>query len=108
LINQNAGPRDDYFVKQGSDFKGETADAPNGEKATQPAATKKMKAGTREANSHSERFAERDANHDHKIDWEEFLASASAKTGAKERFTKFDANKDGFVTPDEFNQGVAK
>ena len=108
LLKQNAGSRDDYFVKQGSDSKGEAADAPEGEKATQPTGRKKMKAGTREADPHSARFQERDANHDHKIDWEEFLASASAKSGARERFTKFDTNKDGFVTPDEFNKGVAK
>ena len=61
-----------------------------------------------EANSGSNRFLERDANHDGKINWEEFLESASAKDTAKERFEMFDEDKDDMVSLKEFSKQVRK
>ena len=42
------------------------------------------------------------STHDGKLSLEEFMATASGKATAKERFEKFDLDKDGFVSREEF------
>lgn len=104
LLKQHEGPRDDYFVKQGQAFGGESGEDAEGNKTPKKGAAKKAAkpTATADADERITRFNQRDANHDHKIDFDEFLASASAKSTAKERFAKFDADKDGFITLEEF------
>jgi len=46
------------------------------------------------------RYQEESANHTPKKTWEEVLAKRTAEL--KERFQKMDANKDGFITKDEW------
>jgi Ca2+-binding EF-hand superfamily protein len=48
------------------------------------------------------RFDERDLNHDGKISFEEFMATAADKENAKARFEKWDTDKDGFLSREEF------
>lgn len=105
LLKQHEGPREDYFVKQAQGMKGEgTGDSEEKKpmkKQTKPDA-KPPKAGG------ASRFSERDANHDGKIDWEEFLSSALSRDSAKERFEMFDKDKDGVVTMEEFGKNGSK
>ncbi len=113
LLKQHEGPRDEFFVKQAQAFGGEAGEDPSGNKVPKKGGKGAPKKNAKttpasEADARTARFDERDVNHDGKIDWEEFLSSASSKTGAKERFAKFDIDKDGFVSPNEFNRGLAK
>ena len=43
-----------------------------------------------------------------KLSLDEFVATAADKAGAKARFEKFDADKDGFVSREEFLKGLKK
>ena len=58
------------------------------------------------AKSTSPRFATRDENHDGSIDHAEFVATATAKNkdSIETHFAKMDADNDGRITEDEFNQ----
>ena len=47
-------------------------------------------------------FAKRDKDHDGKLTREEFLANQPDPDEAPKRFTRFDADKDGFVDQEEF------
>jgi arylsulfatase A len=103
LLKQHEGPRDDYFVKQSQVMKSIGAEDAEAKKPVRV----KAKPNTRSnKNSGSTRFTERDANHDGKISWEEFLESALAKDAAKQRFEMFDMDKDGKITLKEFNLQV--
>jgi hypothetical protein len=100
LLKQHEGPREDYFVKQAQGMKGEGAEDSEQKKPMKMRA----KADTKtDKNTGATRFSERDADHDGKINWEEFLKSASAKGTARERFEMFDKDKDGVVTLEEFS-----
>ena len=109
-LRQFQGPRADYFVKQSQSFGGERGEDAEGNKATksqkkaarlraaegQPAAT------PQQGNDRGARFDSRDLNHDGKLSWEEFLATASNKDTARARFEKADTNHDGFLSREEF------
>ena len=105
LLKQHEGPREDYFVKQAQGMKGEGAEDAEQKKPMKIQAKADTKSDKK---SGSTRFSERDANHDGKINWEEFLKSASAKGTARERFEMFDKDKDGVVTLEEFSLQVRK
>ena len=110
LLKTHAGPREEFFVKQGQAFGGETGEDANGNK-TEPGNRKGAKAPVppaKNADPKAARFDARDLNHDGKLSLDEFVATASDKGGAKERFEKFDCNKDGFVSREEFLKPVKK
>lgn len=105
LLKQHEGPRENYFVKQAEVMKaGSTEDS----KKKKPMKKQVISDAKSDAKSGSQRFLERDANHDGKINWQEFLESASAKDTAKERFEMFDEDKDGMVSLKEFSKQVRK
>ncbi len=105
LLKQQDGPRNDIFVKQGQAFGGETSEDTKGNKVTKKKGTKPDAKAAKDPRF--TRFSERDANHDGKVTFDEFLSSASSKDSAKERFEMFDANKDGSMTLDEvLKQGM--
>jgi arylsulfatase A len=110
LLKSHEGPRDDYFVKKSEKFGGEAGEDAEGNKTAKPAtesATRPV-APAANADPKAPRFDARDLNHDGKLSWEEFEATALNKAGAKARFEQFDKNKDGFVSREEFDQGVKK
>ncbi|HEY6167234.1 MAG TPA: sulfatase-like hydrolase/transferase [Verrucomicrobiae bacterium] len=111
LLDQNKGPRAEFFTKQGKAFGGEAAEDSEANKLTTPAKKKGAKTAgqvAKNADPKTARFDQRDLNHDGKLSWEEFLTTASAKDGAKARFEMFDLGKDGFVSSEEFMKGVKK
>lgn len=73
---------------------------PNSDAQPRPAAKNSR------AKSTSPRFATRDENHDGSIDRAEFVATATAKNkdSIETHFAKMDADNDGKITEDEFNQ----
>ncbi len=105
ILKQHEDPREDYFVKQADEMK---AGGVEGSIEKKPMKKQAISVAKSDAKSGSNRFLERDANHDGKINWEEFLESASAKESAKERFEMFDQNKDGMVSLKEFSKQVRK
>lgn len=107
LLDGHRGPRAEYFAKQGKAFGGESGEDSDGNKASlkKPAAPAPS---AKTADPHKSRFAERDLNHDGKLTWEEFIATASDKANAKTRFEKFDADKDGSITGEEFAKQLKK
>jgi len=113
LLKSHEGPRDPYFTKQGQAFGGETGEDANDNKS-EPSAKKNKKGvastalAAKDADPKITRFNERDLNHDGKLSPEEFMATAAGKANAKARFEKFDADKNGFITREEFSVGVAK
>ena len=110
LLKQHEGPRDAYFVNQAQGFKGEAGEDANGNKVPKKGEAKKSPkpaAPANDAQARISRFEERDANHDGKISFDEFMTSASDKVTAKERFWKYDTDKDDSLTRDEFiKQGM--
>ena len=113
LLKEHEGPRDEFFVKQSEAFGGESGEDPNGNKVPKKGAKGANKPNAKAAaaskqDASTARFHQRDADHDGKITWEEFVNSATGKNGLKERFEMFDANKDGVITLDEFLKQMAK
>jgi arylsulfatase A len=106
LLDQNKGPRPEAVAKMGKPFGGETGEDSDGNKTEKGKA--KMKAAkppepaTANAAPKTARFDQRDLNHDGKLSWEEFEATASDKAGAKARFSQFDSDKDGIISREEF------
>ncbi len=111
LLKNHAGPRGEFFTKQGQAFGGETGEDANANKLPRPGdaeAPKSAVPAAKNAGPKVTRFDERDLNHDGKLSLDEFVATAIDKGGAKERFEKFDGNKDGFISREEFMKGVKK
>ncbi|MSU28566.1 MAG: hypothetical protein EXS27_11725, partial [Pedosphaera sp.] len=77
-------------------------------------APKKAKAAAKPASPAAPADEERGARFDRlypgkpRLTLDEYLAKQSDTDAAKERFTKFDANKDGFVSREEFITGGGK
>ncbi len=113
VLKQHDGPRDEFFVKQTENFKGETGEDAEGNKKAKggkqaaPAATGAV-AAAQAGQDRVARFNGRDLNHDGKLSLEEFLATAANKQTAKPRFEQADADKDGFLTREEFMNMGAK
>ena len=116
VLRQHAGPRDAFFVKQTQAFGGETGEDADGNKKAKggkpAAATDTAAAGAAAAVQAGQdrvaRFNARDLNHDGKLNWDEFLATASNKQAAQPRFEQADADKDGFLSREEFMNMGAK
>ncbi len=107
LLKEHEGPRDKYFAQQGAAFKGEPGEDADGNKIPAPASatgapTRPAAPVPTDAKVRSARFDERDTNHDGRISFEEFLATAADKENAKTRFEKWDTNNDGFLSREEF------
>jgi iduronate 2-sulfatase len=69
----------------------------------------KRAAGSRPAQNRAVLFEKKDTNHDGRLSREEFLANQPDPAAAPARFQKFDADKDSFLSKDEFiNMGGKK
>lgn len=108
-LRQFEGPRPEYVVNQSRAFggeKGEDADgnkkAKGKRKAAQPGMAAADVAEPQTVRDRSARFAARDLNHDGKLSWEEFIATASEKGTARARFEQADVDKDSFLSQEEF------
>jgi arylsulfatase A len=107
-LQQFEGSRAELFVNQGRAFKGEVGEDAEGNKLAADKGKKKSAKlpdpATKNADPKADRFDQRDLNHDGKLTFEEFVATASDKGGAKARFEKFDSDKDGFISREEFQK----
>ena len=110
LLKKHDVPREEFFVKQGKSFAGETGEDSDGNKSPEKAKAKTKKNGAAmptavaDDGAKTARFKMRDVNHDGKLDWDEFEKTASSKSDAKARFEMFDTNKDGNITFEEFSK----
>ena len=67
-----------------------------------PVQPKPATSGAKPAQDRAALFASKDKNHDGKLSREEFLANQADPEAAKKRFDKWDTDKDGFLSRDEF------
>jgi len=108
-LQQHAGPRDEYFVKQTQSFGGESGEDANGNKkakggkkgsAPADAGVSESRQNTQEK---TDRFNARDLNHDGKLSLDEFLETAINAKTATTRFEQADTDEDGFLSQEEFS-----